>query len=727
MDNFTSASPQVTVPKDSSQDIESQNTPKSRLIQIISGGKRKYSLLGQKFLEKVKPLALRVLHKVQAWLQKFKISSREERVRMIRTPVIIGVIFLFIILYGHYFLPPRIVVTFPGEGGERIPLDSTIEVQFDRGMNKGSVEKSFSISPSISGKFEWLGDAKFVYKPNEPFSIAQKYAVKLGSFNLSSFFIPKLKTHTFVFETLGHPVVLLASPQTEAPEANNPITVMFDRPMIPLTTLDEKERQLPAFTITPEIKGEGRWLGTTAYQFRPSEPLKNATTYTYRVPAGIKAKDNGELQEDAVFSFSTQRPRVLATTPTVNYNFASPTASVSATLNLPINVKSASESFHLFKVEGVSKEEVPVNVRVDKQQVGIYSIKPLQREIWYEAQIDAGLLSTEGENGLESTYSWRFKTAPLPKIISTEPKDASENVDEQHRIVIHFVSPMSEKSFKDNVSISPTPERNPSTYFSSYRDEHTLSIGTYLNRSTNFTITISGNVRDQYGVPLGKDYTFSFKTAPFKPSISIVPSDTYFASFNQEIVPRIVVKVVNVNEVIYKLYKLTRADFLNLHRIHYTSNDNQERNFQKYDPSKHELVREWKEVFDADKDVPVHVITKVEKGSDEKIPSGFYFLDASIGGGRHDNLVMVISRTSLTLKTSPNQAFVWAVDQISGEVVKDLEIELSRLSGNVVKKGKTNQDGVFMTDYEVRSPRNTYADTSNPLFAFARKDGGREE
>ena len=85
---------------------------------------------------------------------------------------------------------------------------------------------------------------------------------------------------------------------------------------------------------------------------------------------------------------------------------------------------------------------------------------------------------------------------------------------------------MSEKSFEGKVIISPTPERKPSTYFSSYQSNNNLSIGTYLSRSTNYTITIKGDVRDQYGVPLGEDYTFSFKTAPFKPSVSIVPAAT---------------------------------------------------------------------------------------------------------------------------------------------------------------------------------------------------------
>ncbi|OGM22192.1 hypothetical protein A2863_02205 [Candidatus Woesebacteria bacterium RIFCSPHIGHO2_01_FULL_38_9b] len=711
----------VTQVIQSVQNSASEETDKPKKISSV----RKVGI--PNFLIKLgnwlKSLTLRIWQKISQWAQTFKSAPREQKIKMVRIPVALALILYLIFSYGHYFLPPKITVSFPGNEGKGIPLDSKIEFQFDRSMNKKSVERNFSITPQVPGKIEWIGDAKFIFSPDEQFSIASKYEVKISSLVLSSLYIPKFIAQKIVFETLGHPVVILASPQTEAPVGDSPITVMFDRPMIPLTSADKKEEMLPAFAITPEVEGEGRWLGTTAYQFRVTKPLRNATTYTYRVAAGIKAKDAGELQEDAIFTFSSVRPRVMATSPSDNYDFAGPTASVSATFNLPVRLDSAKEALHLFRVDNEQKEEIQVDIRINNLYVGMYPRSPLGREVLYEAQIDSGLLSTEGENGLEESYSWRFKTAPFPRVVGTKPESGKEEIEEQHQIMVNFISPMSEKSFEGKVIISPTPERKPSTYFSSYQSNNNLSIGTYLSRSTNYTITIKGDVRDQYGVPLGEDYTFSFKTAPFKPSVSIVPAATYFASFNQEVVPRIVAKVVNVNEINYKLYKLKKEEFLEIYRIHYISQNYEERNLQSYNPSKHELVREWKETFEVDQNVPVNVITKVEKANGDKIEPGFYFLDARIKDNKHDNLVMVVSKTSLTLKTGPDQALVWAVNSSTGEVAKEMDIEIFKFGQGTLKNGKTNHDGVYKVDVNLRSSRERYTDYDNPIIAFAKANG----
>lgn len=658
--------------------------------------------------------------KAVTWSSNFKLANRTQKVRMLKIPILLLIIYYLVAAFGKNFLPPKLEVTYPGDKGKEIPLDSRIEFQFDRKINKVSFEKAFSINPNIAGKFEWNGDSSVAFIPDKNFDLASTYSIKLSPLVLSTLMIPTFATSEFKFDTIGNPTVLLASPQTEAPDADTPITVMFDRPMVPLTTLAEKAKLAPAFTIEPAVEGEGRWLGTSAYQFRPVKPLKNATTYTYTVPAGMKSEDGGELKDSYTYSFSTQRPRVLSTSPQDNYQYANPTASVSATLSLKIDSVSAKESLHLYKIEAGSESEVATQVKVSKNQVGIYATKPLDRGLSYKAKIEKGLLSSEGDNGTDVDYTWQFKTAPLPKILGSQPSDGDKDVGEVYQIAVNFVSPMSEKSFKDNIIISPVPERKPTFYFSSYNNQNSLYIGTYLNRSTTYTVTVKGAVKDQYGAILGSDYTFSFTTAPYKPSISIVPSGTYFATFNQDVIPRIVAKVVNANEVTYSLYKLKREDFLSLYKRVYIDYGNNN-NLQNYDTSHLEKVREWKETFDLDKNVLANIITKVQKDSEEKFNPGLYFLDARIPSGAHDNLVMILTRTVLTLKTSPSQAFVWAVDQVTGDVESDTNIDLVRVGGDLVKNGKTNSDGVFKTDVELRPERQTYTDYQNPVFAFSQK------
>ena len=116
------------------------------------------------------------------------------------------------------------------------PLDSKIEILFDKGIIHSRAEAAFSIQPAASGTFTWEGDQKLIFTPKENLKRATAYTVKFGGVILSKFLSPLVGNKTITFQTIGNPTIVIASPQTEALEDLAPITVIFDRPMIALTT-----------------------------------------------------------------------------------------------------------------------------------------------------------------------------------------------------------------------------------------------------------------------------------------------------------------------------------------------------------------------------------------------------------------------------------------------------------------------------------------------------------
>lgn len=647
------------------------------------------------------------------WITKFKESPPSGRWVMVRKPLGILIALFLIIKFGYLFFPPNISTSFPGNKSVEAPLDSKIEVIFNKGVIKSSAEKTFNIIPDIKGTFSWEGDQKLIFTPKDTLKRGAQYTVSFKGFVFSKYLIPLIGNNTVTFDTVGNPKVILSSPTTEALEDLSPVTVVFDRAMIPLTTATNSAEKKPAFEITPEVPGKGRWLGTTAYQFRPDKRYKQANTYKVTVSKGIRSQDGGELQKDFSWEFSSQRPKVEAVSPAIDYSYASPTASVAAIFNQNMDPESLSKKFVLYDK---NNNKIPGRVEVSGRIVGFYALSPLKREELYKAVIEKGANSVEGENGLEDSYSWSFKTAASPKIISTTPQNNTNDVKEQSSVQVSFKTPMDEDSFDGNVTIDPSPDLKPSVFFSSY--DNKLSIGTYLGRSQNYKITISGNVKDQYGVALGNSYTFSFKTSPYKPSLSIYPSNTFFGAFNQQVVPRIVAQTVNTNKVTYTLYKLTRDDFLDLYRRRYdqgcTNYDQSCVNWQSYDPKKLQKVRTWSETFQADFNTPVQVVTKITLGNGSNIPPGLYFLDLRIPEGPHDNMVMIVSKNTLTVKKSDTQIFSWAVNQASANVSSGMNVELTNSSGTVLASGTTNKDGVFMKDVDLKG--------KNDLFIFGQKD-----
>ncbi len=666
------------------------------------------------FLDKLKGLAIKGVGKIISWGWGFVHLPLKEKWARIKIPVMVAIIVGVVILIGPYFAQPKISVSFPGNNSRENPLDSDVEIIFDRGMNKASVEKSFSITPKVDGALTWESNRKLVFTPKIPLQRGVNYKVKFNGLAVSSFLSPMPGGVSVTFTTVGNPIVSVFSPQSEAVEDLAPVMVIFDRPMIPLTTATNSAEKKSPFEISPPLTGTGKWLGTTAYQFTPLKPFKKATTYTVSVVPNLKSADGGIISQSFSWQFSSLRPHVLSVVPREGEFYASPTASVSAVFNQNIDGASAATHFKLVDTNG---NQIPGRVTVNGKRLGFYPAAALVREKIYKAVIMAGLAGKEGPNGTESDYAWSFTMAAKPAVLRSAPADGDKNVENQG-ISVFFKTPMDEDSFKDNISINPVPENKPNFNFSDWNSQNELNIYSYLFRSTKYTVTIGPKVTDQYGVPLGSAYTFSFTTADYKPSVSFVPFGTYFASFNQQIVPRIVAQVNNAGEVNYNLYKLDRNSFLDLYKRYYTDfcswNNEGCRNWQNYDVSKLEKVRSWKETIDINPSVPVNVVTKVTAADGTNLLSGFYFLTANVNTGQHDNMVMIVSDATMAVKKSSQQIFTWTVDQTSNEVIGGMNMELTDAYGNKLASGQTNGDGVWQQDVNIG---NTYN-----LLIFGQKD-----
>jgi hypothetical protein len=91
---------------------------------------------------------------------------------------------------------------------------------------------------------------------------------------------------------------------------DNNITIIFNRPVVPLTILEERDDLPNPLTLSPEVPGEGEWLNTSIYIFRPTEAFAGGTIYTARVE-GVESFDGVEI-EPFQWSFRTIAPRVVS-------------------------------------------------------------------------------------------------------------------------------------------------------------------------------------------------------------------------------------------------------------------------------------------------------------------------------------------------------------------------------------------------------------------------------
>jgi uncharacterized protein YfaS (alpha-2-macroglobulin family) len=226
--------------------------------------------------------------------------------------VLIGVVYLFfktsvpVLNYGEVY---RLVP-------EKVSQSAAIWISLPEDTDKETAKSGVSFDPLITGKWVeqkssgWLSgllgllgledafaatiqkvNTNFiVFQPDSDLAINRHYAVKVdlgGERVLDSDFL-----------AVENPKVVSVFPanDAEAPE-DSKITIVFNRPMVPVTTLDElKDKKIPV-EITPKTKGKFKWISTNTLQFIPEEQLQGSSNYTIKIKNEFLSMDGLKVPE----------------------------------------------------------------------------------------------------------------------------------------------------------------------------------------------------------------------------------------------------------------------------------------------------------------------------------------------------------------------------------------------------------------------------------------------
>ena len=190
---------------------------------------------------------------------------------------------------------PIIVQRFPRRG-EEMPPDGNIELVFDRPMNQDAVAQAFTLQLAaeppqpVQGKVAWPNARTMRFAPAKPLERASVYDAILTQAAVAADGAPLAEPFTFRFSTAGYLEVAQVIPAdgTANVETRPNITVMFNRPVVPLTSLAESAKFPQPLTFDPPISGQGEWLNTSIYTFAPNKDLPGGITFKATVKAGLK-------------------------------------------------------------------------------------------------------------------------------------------------------------------------------------------------------------------------------------------------------------------------------------------------------------------------------------------------------------------------------------------------------------------------------------------------------
>jgi len=642
-------------------------------------------------------------------------------------------------------LPPQVIQVSPAPREEQA-LAAPLQLVFDQPMDTVAVEAAFTIEPHVRGAFEWPSPRMVQFKPaGRGFQRATRYTVTLKENARSEEGLALESPVEFHFSTVGFLAVSAVQPADGSTEIamDSVVTVLFNRPVVPLTAIEDQANLPQPLTFVPPMRGTGEWLNTSIYLFTPEDEFEPATTYTARVAAGLEDTTGGLLTDDYVWEFTTVMPAVVATNPDRDTIYVSPEPTIHVAFNQPMNHASAEAAFELknqvtgesisgrfeWHAEGLvlsrgyayepyywSWDRGAGPERVGVETMSFIPDAPLDFDTPYRASVAAGARGASGEGSTARPYIWTFDTIAYPRVLNTDPADGEQQARPWGGLEINFSSPMDPQSIIGNFTIRPTiTETEVYTY---WWDNNThLEISFPIAPNTDYEVTITADVRGRYGHELGEETIVRWRTRAYDPEVYLhapYPVGTY-NGYTQTLV---YVTVRNVEQVNLALYRLPLDAFLR------TNSRNWWNYWDSYRGEEENLVRQW--TLDVNPPLNQNRIYPINLSADgEALSPGFYYLEAWANPDAvypesqpsrlrdPERRVLVVSRYNLNFKTTATESLLWVTDLRSGAGVPDLPVVVMEEDGNILAEGTTDRHGLFLGDpYPAR-------DQWPPIFAFA--------
>ncbi|MBN1137508.1 MAG: Ig-like domain-containing protein [Anaerolineae bacterium] len=562
--------------------------------------------------------------------------------------------------------PPRLLERSPAPGEEQ-PVDAPIEITFDEPMDQASVEAAFTISPTIKGAFDWPDRRTVAFAPSQDLERGARYQVTIAATARNVEGLALEEPITFDFSTTGLLEVSQVQPASGADELDPDtlVTVVFNRPVVSLASISQQAALPSPLTFMPPVRGQGEWLNTSIYVFRPSEGLLPATDYQARIAAGLTDTTGSVLEDDFVWTFSTLRPAILSTWPEDTFKYMGPTDAISVTFNQPMDHTSVQAHFSLtsdgqaipgaFRWQG-GKTSTAAEAMIFTPD------KPLPRSATFTAQIAAGAESGLGAASTIEDYVWNFTTVKEPGVVRTGPSDGSKDVSPYSSLYITFASPMERKGFLDHLAILPQPTA-VYTYWESYDTE--VRISYQPKPATTYSVILDGDTPDKYGATLGKPLSVRFTTGDLDPYAALNTSGSTgtYSTYTDTV---IYATYRNVSRLDLGLYRLSPERFMLL-------NGFGEQSIDRYTFSQDDLIRSWSQPVKPPRNTGTLFRFELTDAEDQPLPSGLYFLQLTapevqkMPNGRPSRYIFIKSGVNLTYKQTNDEAMVWATDLATGQ------------------------------------------------------------
>jgi uncharacterized protein YfaS (alpha-2-macroglobulin family) len=486
----------------------------------------------------------------------------------------------------------------------------------------------------------------------------------------------------------------------QAISAASQIVVIFDRPVVPLTGVDDQADLPQPLTFEPAVAGQGAWINTSTYAFTPEPGLAGGVEYTVTVDPGLTAQDGAQLGEPVTFSFTTAQPAVLEVEP--GGQQVPPDAVVRIRFSQPMDPEATEAAFSLRAADDGAPVAGTFAWEDGNATLRFTPDAGLDRGREYVIIVSQSAQPASGEGGLDAAMEQRFTVTPRPAVELTTPADGDQGAPVDDPVIIRFNTPMSPTLVLDNIQISPPiTGTQPYSYYSPYQSEAWVFLA--MEPQSRYTVTVGADAGDEYGETLGEEYTFSFTTGDYGPSLEIgLDRFTHFSAFTTTVIPAY---YRNIDAIDVELFRLPLPELYKL------AGPDQYEIWDDYQIPDREANRIWARSYPAQAErnrsgVQVIPLTSDKEGEGDPLPPGVYLLESEQSPPMvtdpdaipfRERYVIVISKQNLVVKTGQtSDALAWMTDLASGQPTPGQTVTFMDGS-SVLGEAVTDEDGVATT------------------------------
>ncbi|HEY3342672.1 MAG TPA: Ig-like domain-containing protein, partial [Anaerolineae bacterium] len=607
--------------------------------------------------------------------------------------------------------------------GEELQLDNPIVLTFDQPMDHSSVEQALQVSPRLDGKFTWTSDNVVSFKPSKGWDRARSYTVILTDTAKSARGLILARPESFNVSTIGYLEVAQTIPAADAQDvsADSKITLLFNRPVVSLTLIGQQSGLPSPVVFDPPIAGQGEWLNTSIYLYRPSKPLAAGTTYTGTIAAGLADTTGALLQKNVTWSFKVAPPTVKALSPedttidvdlrrpiSITFNQKMDHASAEATFKITPAVKGAfqwaDEQVDTTQAQQNGKQPGPLvgtqpqPVVANGEVMAFIPAEDYQRGTLYKVEIASGARAVGGVSAMPQGRSFSFRTIETPGVASTVPANGDTKADATSGFAIRFSAPVLPETIAPNLKFEPALTL---TRVYSYYDpsEKRFFLNVDLLPSTRYKVTIGGDIADKYGVKIGKDSLVQFTTAPYMP-YAVLNTSGQMGTYDASKPSRLFATYRNVSRLDFELSSLTMDQF-----FQFTGADNAADNLRQFTPTDQQRIRKWS--VQASSALNEMAFASVDLSPDKgSLQPGIYLLKLSAPEAaatvkyyepaRH---ILIVSNLHVSLKQGEREALAWVTNLGDGQPTAGLPVSFRDRTFSEAGKGSTGADGQLLMKF----------------------------